>query len=156
MMSGSNIIGISIIVLIILVFLISLIFIFLKGKWYIKIITTLSAFLLVFGTISVWKNIQGTPKMMTNLEGLTINSYLIKEPHNGNPGKIWLWGFEHEKYEEPLNIETPYSKQLHRELMENKGLKDGRAQRFRKKPGDKTWESDKQFELFDPNPIAKK
>ena len=55
-----------------------------------------------------------------------------------------------------MNFETPYSKQLHRELAENQGLKEGRAQRFRKKQGDQTWESDKQFQLFDPDPIAKK
>lgn len=156
MLTGSNIIGFSIIALILIAFIISLFFIFLKGKWYIKVITTAAAFILVFGTISVWKNIQGTPKITTNLEGLLVKAYIIREPQKDHPGKIWLWAVDPNGNDEPMNFETPYSKQLHRELAENRGLKEGRAQRFRKKQGDQTWESDKQFQLFDPDPIAKK
>lgn len=156
MLTGSNIIGLSIIGLILIAFVMSLFVIFLKGKWYIKVVTTAAAFVLVFGTIAVWKNIQGTPKTVVDLEGLLIKSYIVREPQNDHPGKIWLWAFDPRGNDEPMNFETPYSKQLHRELAENKGLRDGRAQRFRKKQGDQTWKSDKQFELFDPEPIAKK
>lgn len=156
MVTGTNIIGFSIIALILIAFLISLIFIFQQGRWYIKILTTAAAFILVFGTIVVWKNIQGTPKHTIDLEGLTVKAYIIQEPQKDHPGKIWLWAFDPKGPNEPINFETPYSKQLHRELSENKGLKEGRAQRFRQKQGDQTWQSDKQFQLFDPDPIAKK
>lgn len=156
MITGHTTIGYSMIILILIIFLISLIFIFLEGKWHIKVLTTFFAFLLVFGTVFVWKSIQGTPKPTYDLDGILVRAYIIKEPSQDNPGKIWLWAFDQKGNNEPLNLEVPYTKQLHKELAENQGLNEGRVQRFKKKNPTKTFESERQFELFDPDPLKEK
>lgn len=156
MLTGHTTIGYSMIILILIIFLISLIFIFLNGKWHIKVLTTFSAFLLVFGTVYVWKSIQGTPRPIHELEGITVRSYLIKEPTQEFPGKIWLWAFIDKESNEPLNLEVPYSKQLHKELAENKGLKEGRAQKIKRKKATTQFESERQFQLYDPEPLKEK
>ena len=97
---------------------------------------------------------------MGSFNEVLVRSYLIQEPKKGKPGHIWLW-VTVKDLPEPMNITIPYSKQLHKQLMENKGLGSGRPQTLKKEKG-KPQESDKgdntpddqHYSLTEPVPQA--
>jgi hypothetical protein len=106
--------------------------IYTKGLWYLKAISSAIVIALIFFSIFTWREIQGTPKYIKDPDGLIVRSYMIKEPKNAEKGKIWLWVTDPKKTSEPFNIEIPYSKDIHKKLMQNKALAEGRGQRIKK------------------------
>lgn len=150
-MNSYTLIGFSVIWAIIILFGLSWIFISSKGLWYIKALATAFAFVLIFSTILVWRQIQGTPKNIQEIEGLIIRAYLVREPTKTDKGNIWLWVIEPErKVLEPVNISVPYSRELHEELSKNEGLRKGRPQQVKKDRGDGTSnDSSNQIRLHD-------
>jgi hypothetical protein len=126
-----------------------------KGNWVLKIISSLLVLVLTLGIIFAFRELQGTPKIISlrQTENLLLRSYMIKEPKKDYPGQIWLWVTPKKGGTEPLSVEIPYSKKMHKQLTENKGLKQGRAQKFKKgKPGSNGNDKDKQnpdYELED-------
>lgn len=131
-MTSYLIIGIWLIIAVSIVCLLSWEIIYAEGLWYLKAISSGLVVALIFYSIYTWQSIQGSPKFLSNAEGLIVRSYLIREPKN-NKGKIWLWVTDPTKKEEPYNIEIPYTKETHKNLMGNKGLAEGRAQMMKKK-----------------------
>lgn len=131
------------------------------GKWIIKAILSAGLIVLLFGTILVARELQGTPKLGVDLNGMLVRAYVVEEPRGNSPGKIWMWVTDPFGAREPLSVAMPYSKKMHRQLMENKGLQEGRPQLLRRKPATKQGkESDKDggnsdddgLELVEPTP----
>ena len=130
--------------------------IYTKGLWYMKALSSAVVIVLIFFSVYTWRSIQGTPKFVANPEGMIVRSYMIKEPKKGEKGKIWLWVTDPDRKEEPFNIEIPYTKQTHKNLMENKGFAEGRAQMTKRKLDNDTSEADKQFILIEMVKIPEK
>lgn len=132
--------------------------IYTKGLWYMKILSTSLVVFLIFFSIYTWREIQGSPRFVKNPEGLIVRSYMIKEPKQNDKGKIWLWVNYPNNKEEPFNVEIPYSKQTHKNLMQNKGLSEGRAQVIKKhkKQNMDNADSDKHYIFEDVQKLIQK
>lgn len=130
--------------------------IYTKGLWYLKIISATAVIALIFMSIYSWRAIQGTPKFVKEPEGLIVRSYMIQEPKGEKKGKIWLWVTDPDRKEEPFNIEIPYSKQTQKNLMNNKGFGEGRAQKIKRKSDTETSNAERHFTFEDPIKLQQK
>lgn len=98
-----------------------------KGRWNLKIFSTTVAFIMLVGHVFLINHLLGRPKHLDFVDNFIVISYQIHEPSNNNVGLIRLWGNSDNQLE-PLNISIPYSKNLHKQLEENDGLKNNRPQ----------------------------
>lgn len=108
--------------------------IYTKGLWYLKALSSALVIALIFLSVYTWREIQGTPKFVKDPEGLIVRSYMIKEPKKGEKGKIWLWVTDPERKSKPFNVEIAYSKDIHKKLMENRGLAEGWRTAYQEDP----------------------
>lgn len=131
-------IGLVLLLTISLVSILSWIVISARGHWSIKAGVVLITLILSLGTVLVWRDLQGTPKLNVDLEGMVIRGYLIKEPKGIVKGKIWLWVTDPKGSNEPLNVELPYSKRMHKLLSEDKDMKKGHQKKLKRGKGDPT------------------
>jgi hypothetical protein len=127
MIESHILIGLNLIWIVATIFALSIVLIKLKGNWLHKAISIIFLFLTTFSSISLWRELQGSPKPTVVVNEFIIRAYLIKEPSKGIDGKIWLWGFFPDDVE-PKNISIPYSKNMHEKLMTNEGLSEGNPQ----------------------------
>lgn len=108
-----------------------------RGHWVAKVSSILIVVGLSFGTMYVWRSLQGSPKIDFPLNGMVVKSYIVVEPKMGSKGNIWLWLTYPIGGKEPISVEIPYSKQMQEKLMTNKELKRGRPQQFKRKSDNK-------------------
>jgi hypothetical protein len=129
-----------------------------RGPWYTKFSLVLVTMLFISSNLYFWTVFQGTPATRTDLNGLLVKSFIVKEPRLADPGKIWIWVIDPDHWiQEPLNISVPYSKKLHQELSENESLKKGRPQRMVKRSrGLGNDDHEYPYGLEDINPLPQK